>query len=182
MKAPVRKEVSSRLRNGKLYGTTSSGGAGTSGVLFEYDINTDTYAKKVDFTGSNGANPYGDIVQATDGKLHGMTNGGGANSMVLFTSMIHMPRPAITQLSSGFLMVRRAVQHPMVHSWNHRLANYMALPPAEVLSPVVPSFNMILLELSLKIKDWVVLMVPLHCTDHCCSIHPSKFRRLRSGL
>ncbi|HQQ97292.1 MAG TPA: hypothetical protein PLX35_08510 [Cyclobacteriaceae bacterium] len=66
--------------NGKLYGTTSAGGAGTSGVLFEYDINTDTYAKKVDFTGSNGANPYGDIVQATDGKLYGMTNGGGANS------------------------------------------------------------------------------------------------------
>ncbi len=66
--------------NGKLYGTTSSGGAGTSGVLFEYDISTDTYAKKVDFTGSNGANPYGDIVQATDGKLYGMTNGGGANS------------------------------------------------------------------------------------------------------
>jgi len=66
--------------NGKLYGTTSAGGSGTSGVLFEYDISTDTYAKKVDFTGSNGANPYGDIIQASDGKLYGMTNGGGANS------------------------------------------------------------------------------------------------------
>lgn len=66
--------------NGKLYGTTSAGGSGTSGVLFEYDLSTDTYTKKVDFTGANGANPYGDIVQATDGKLYGMTNGGGANS------------------------------------------------------------------------------------------------------
>jgi uncharacterized repeat protein (TIGR03803 family) len=67
--------------NGKLYGTTSAGGSGTSGVLFEYDINTDTYTKKVDFTGgSNGANPYGDVVQASDGKLYGMANGGGTNS------------------------------------------------------------------------------------------------------
>ncbi|MBL7930441.1 MAG: SprB repeat-containing protein, partial [Bacteroidia bacterium] len=65
--------------NGKLYGMTSGGGASIYGVLFEYDLSTYTYTKKVDFLGLNGASPYGSLIQASNGKLYGMTNNGGAN-------------------------------------------------------------------------------------------------------
>ena len=66
--------------DGKLYGMTSEGGAVTNtlGVLFQYDPNTNIYAKKVNFTGLNGAGPKASLVQASDGKLYGMTPGGGA--------------------------------------------------------------------------------------------------------
>jgi hypothetical protein len=40
-----------QARNGKLYGTTSDGGAYKSGVLFEYDPLSKRYSKKFDFDG-----------------------------------------------------------------------------------------------------------------------------------
>ena len=72
--------------NGKLYGTTFQGGTSNKGVLFEYDPVTSTLTKKLDFSGTaNGSNPYGRLVQASNGKLYGMTNlGGTGNKGVLF--------------------------------------------------------------------------------------------------
>ncbi len=72
--------------DGKLYGMTVTGGANNLGVLFQYNINTNTYTKKLDFNGAtNGSNPAGSLMQASDGKLYGMTNTGGANNFgVLF--------------------------------------------------------------------------------------------------
>ncbi|MBO3116592.1 BspA family leucine-rich repeat surface protein, partial [Winogradskyella sp. DF17] len=72
--------------NGKLYGMTQGGGSNNSGVLFEYDLATSIYTKRLDFDGtSNGASPRGSLLQATDGKLYGMTRRGGSNdSGVLF--------------------------------------------------------------------------------------------------
>jgi uncharacterized repeat protein (TIGR03803 family) len=73
--------------NGKLYGMTSQGGANGLGVLFEYDPSTKIFVKKIDFAGTtNGSNPYGSLMQASDGKMYGMTNMGGANGKgVLFS-------------------------------------------------------------------------------------------------
>ena len=65
--------------NGKLYGMTNSGGAG-SGVIFEYDPLTDICIKKIDFSASDGSYPHGSLVQASNGKLYGMTNTGGLNA------------------------------------------------------------------------------------------------------
>lgn len=71
--------------NGKLYGMTQLGGTSDKGVLFEYDPGTGTYTKKLNFNGTNGGTPYGGLIQATNGKLYGMTNTGGANNLgVLF--------------------------------------------------------------------------------------------------
>ncbi len=72
--------------NGKLYGMTGAGGIYSRGVLFEYNINTDTYTKKIDFDGNNnGRTPYGSLMQASNGKLYGLTFYGGTNDMgVLF--------------------------------------------------------------------------------------------------
>jgi len=71
--------------NGKLFGMTRLGGTHDLGVIFEYDIATNTITKKVDFTGANGSSPTGNLVQAPNGKLYGVTERGGANTIgVLF--------------------------------------------------------------------------------------------------
>lgn len=67
--------------NGKFYGMTLYGGSSNFGVLFEYDAATNTYTKKIDFTGSaNGAYPYGGLMVTSAGKIFGVTSQGGVNS------------------------------------------------------------------------------------------------------
>lgn len=67
--------------NGKLYGMASQGGQKQLGVLFEYDLNSGAYVRKLEFNGANnGSNPRGSLIAASNGKLYGMTNQGGANN------------------------------------------------------------------------------------------------------
>ena len=66
--------------DGKLYGTTQNGGTHVNyGTV--YRINTDGTKFKTlhSFAGSDGGNPYGRLIQASDGFLYGMTAFGGAN-------------------------------------------------------------------------------------------------------
>jgi uncharacterized repeat protein (TIGR03803 family) len=72
--------------NGKLYGMTYRGGANDYGIVYEWDPVTDTYTKKLDFNGTeNGSNPFGSLIQASNGKLYGMTEYGGIHNYgVLF--------------------------------------------------------------------------------------------------
>lgn len=63
--------------NGKLYGMTEQGGASNAGVLFKFDIETNTLEKIVDFKGENGRNPIGALIEAANGKLYACTPGGG---------------------------------------------------------------------------------------------------------
>jgi uncharacterized repeat protein (TIGR03803 family) len=66
--------------NGKLYGMTYSGGANDGGVIFEYDYVSNVYQKKIDLNDSHGKNPHGSLLQASNGKLYGLTFQGGANN------------------------------------------------------------------------------------------------------
>jgi uncharacterized repeat protein (TIGR03803 family) len=72
--------------NGKFYGTTWLGGLRNMGLIFEYDPVSNKYKKLIDFTGTeSGSNPVGSLINASNGKLYGMTSGGGINNMgVLF--------------------------------------------------------------------------------------------------
>lgn len=81
---PVYSELTA-ASDGKLYGMTANGGTNSRGVLFAYDPGSNTYTKKLDFNGTNGANPNGSLMEASNGKLYGMTVNGGANNRgVLF--------------------------------------------------------------------------------------------------
>jgi len=72
--------------DGKLYGITNRGGSTDDGVIFSYNPSISTYTKLKDFDSSTGSQPYGSLVQATDGKLYGMTNqGGSGNYGVIFS-------------------------------------------------------------------------------------------------
>ncbi|MES2514197.1 MAG: choice-of-anchor tandem repeat GloVer-containing protein, partial [Bacteroidota bacterium] len=70
--------------DGKLYGVASGGtvtpGAGIYGVLYQYDLITNTYAKKIDFGPAMGSLPTGSLLQYADGNIYGMTAGGGVNN------------------------------------------------------------------------------------------------------
>ncbi|MBL0072024.1 MAG: hypothetical protein IPP34_09525 [Bacteroidetes bacterium] len=45
--------------DGKLYGMTTKGGAIDAGVIFQYDISTGTFIKKIDLNSSIGIFPKG---------------------------------------------------------------------------------------------------------------------------
>lgn len=68
--------------NGNLYGTTVGGGTYDDGTIFEVTtagVVTTLYnfCSKTDCT--DGAFPYGGLMQASDGDLYGVTNGGGSH-------------------------------------------------------------------------------------------------------
>jgi uncharacterized repeat protein (TIGR03803 family) len=72
--------------NGKMYGMTCYGGQDDNGVLFEYAPVTNEYQVVVYFNLSNGANPHGSLIQASNGLLYGVTYSGGTNEVgVLFS-------------------------------------------------------------------------------------------------
>lgn len=65
--------------NGNLYGLTSSGGTYNEGVIFEFNLATDTETVLHAFgTSGDGAAPYGTLIQASNGNFYGMTELGGA--------------------------------------------------------------------------------------------------------
>jgi uncharacterized repeat protein (TIGR03803 family) len=64
--------------DGKFYGTCAYGGSHDKGVLFQFDPVTNALVVKLEFDGTNGASPTGELLQTNDGKIYGMTADGGA--------------------------------------------------------------------------------------------------------
>jgi uncharacterized repeat protein (TIGR03803 family) len=64
--------------NGLFYGLTTRGGKDDMGILFEFDPETGSFIKKLDFDGKGkGSEPLGSLIEANDGSLYGMTSMGG---------------------------------------------------------------------------------------------------------
>jgi uncharacterized repeat protein (TIGR03803 family) len=66
--------------NGKIYGTTSSGGAKDGGVIFEFNTVSNSYEKRFDLTLATGTVPFAKLLQATNGKMYGASTSGGVNN------------------------------------------------------------------------------------------------------
>ena len=72
--------------DGKLYGTIYVGGTSGVGFIFSFDPANSIYATLYNFDGNIGGSPRGNLVQAADGKLYGMTEKGGSiNDGVIFS-------------------------------------------------------------------------------------------------
>ncbi|HXJ94907.1 MAG TPA: choice-of-anchor tandem repeat GloVer-containing protein [Terriglobia bacterium] len=68
--------------DGNLYGTTYDGGANNGGTVFKMSPGgalTALYSFCAQTNCADGGEPYGALVQSTDGNLYGTTVGGGAN-------------------------------------------------------------------------------------------------------
>jgi uncharacterized repeat protein (TIGR03803 family) len=72
------------LNDSIFYGMTKSGGLYGDGTIFVYNINSDAGDTDIVIhnfgTGTDGQNPYGSLILASDGNLYGMTAYGGAYS------------------------------------------------------------------------------------------------------
>jgi uncharacterized repeat protein (TIGR03803 family) len=69
--------------NGNFYGMTWMGGSKGQGTVFEYDPETSSLLTKIDFDKSKfwGAYPLGGLHQSSNGKMYGMTYGGGNHDL-----------------------------------------------------------------------------------------------------
>jgi uncharacterized repeat protein (TIGR03803 family) len=67
--------------DGKLYGMNESGGINNEGAIFSYDPIGGVYTELFDFDTVNGRRPNGNLMQAANGKLYGMTQHGGMYSL-----------------------------------------------------------------------------------------------------
>lgn len=86
--------------DGKLYGTTMSGGSYYQGVLYSFDIGTGVYSDLHDFFASDGYGPRCYPVELANGVLYGTTNQGGANFYGSIYSY-HTGTAAFTKLYDG---------------------------------------------------------------------------------
>jgi uncharacterized repeat protein (TIGR03803 family) len=66
--------------DGNLYGMTSAGGANNLGTIFEYGLATQTVTVLHSLAQSDGAYPWGNLIQANDGNFYGLTQQGGASN------------------------------------------------------------------------------------------------------
>lgn len=82
-----------------LYGTTSNGGTNNDGTLFQCTL-TGTLTTLVSFNGAgNGSGIEGNIVEASDGNIYGVTSSGGSsNEGTLFQYTLSNMSPALNTL------------------------------------------------------------------------------------
>ena len=70
-----------QAKDGNFYGTTTLGGANGLGIVFKItSAGAETVLYSFGASGTDGTNPYGGLIQASDGNLYGLTQGGGASA------------------------------------------------------------------------------------------------------
>ncbi len=67
------------LYNNALYGTTSNGGINNSGVVFKYDLLTNTFTKLANFGGTGNGSSPADGMTLVNGVFYGVTQFGGTS-------------------------------------------------------------------------------------------------------
>jgi uncharacterized repeat protein (TIGR03803 family) len=96
--------------DGSFYGTTYSGGttnyniiSGTYGGGTVFKISTNgAYTTLYSFTdGNDGGQPYGALVQGSDGYFYGTTSSGGAGGVGTIFRLTIVPEPQLTIIPSG---------------------------------------------------------------------------------
>ncbi|MBX2963124.1 MAG: T9SS type A sorting domain-containing protein [Cyclobacteriaceae bacterium] len=107
--------------DGKLYGTTTYGGQIGGGVIFKIDKNGTGFTVLKNLSMESGINPYGSLIEGSDGFLYGTTSGGGINNVgVIFKisksgnefTKLHdfslsngtSPSTALSEIRNGVLM------------------------------------------------------------------------------
>jgi uncharacterized repeat protein (TIGR03803 family) len=92
--------------NGKLYAMTNKGGTNDAGIVFSYDPSSSTFINLYNLNQGTGDNPYGSLLQASDGKLYGLTSkdgnfGGGSIFSFDLSSMTFNKLKDLDYLNGG---------------------------------------------------------------------------------
>ena len=66
-----------KASDGFLYGTSNRGGASDQGTLFKIATDGTAFVILTSFSCASGCNPYGELVEGSDGFLYGTTSNGG---------------------------------------------------------------------------------------------------------
>jgi uncharacterized repeat protein (TIGR03803 family) len=71
-----------QAQNGNFYGMTFLGGANNNGSIFEYNLQNDSLKGIFSFSSSlgTGQNPYGNLIELSNGRFLGTTIQGGSNN------------------------------------------------------------------------------------------------------
>lgn len=69
-----------KATDGKLYGVTQIGGADGSGVIYSMNADGTGYTKLYELTETQGYEPVGKLLEASDGKLYGACKRGGVTN------------------------------------------------------------------------------------------------------
>jgi uncharacterized repeat protein (TIGR03803 family) len=83
--------------NGLIYGMTPHGGSRNLGTMFYYNPVTGNDSVLINFNDTNGANPLGSLMQASNGLLYGMTQYGGYGQGVIFSYNITTGADSVLQ-------------------------------------------------------------------------------------
>ena len=86
---------------GNLYGTTSLGGTGGVGTVWEVAKGTNTVTTLASFDGVNGAGPLGGVTLDAQGNLYGSTTGGGPNGEGTVFEVVKGSNTITTLFSQG---------------------------------------------------------------------------------
>jgi uncharacterized repeat protein (TIGR03803 family) len=84
---------------GNLFGTAYGGGASNDGTVFEIVKGSGTITALASFDGTNGANPYSNLIADANGNLYGTSSAGGANGHGTVFEVVN-GSGAITNLAS----------------------------------------------------------------------------------
>jgi uncharacterized repeat protein (TIGR03803 family) len=88
--------------DGRLYGTTEFGGTIGDGTVFAMDTGGSNFVTLCSFTGANGFEPLGGVIQGSDGRLYGTTYSGGAfGSGDVFAMTVHGDNPVTLHSFDG---------------------------------------------------------------------------------
>ncbi len=91
-----------QANNGILYGVSAYGGTNDQGVIFNYNIATEAYAKLYNFDEENGSVPFGSLIQGAGNLLYGSTTTGGTyGTGVIFNFNLNSNNYAVVSNCDG---------------------------------------------------------------------------------
>jgi uncharacterized repeat protein (TIGR03803 family) len=131
-----------KATDGNLYGTTEQAGTGGGGTVFEITTAGDLTTLH-SFDSSDGAAPFGGLLQATNGGFYGTTSVGGTNEAdgTIFNVSVGLRRFVQTNPSSGtvgtsIMILGNALTGASAVSFNGTPATFTVVSPTQIKAQV----------------------------------------------